>query len=64
MDVLVSDYCTVADAAKAKGVNFYSLRNWMQYHRIPTRKVGNVTVVRLSDLEGYSPRRAREKVTA
>jgi hypothetical protein len=62
MDVLVSDYCTVAGAAKAKGVNFHTLKNWMQYHRIPTRKVGNVTVVRLSDLEGYSPRRTREKV--
>jgi len=64
MGVLVSDYCTIADAAKVKGVNFYSLKNWMQYHGVPTRKVGNVTVARLSDLEGYSPRRAREKVTA
>jgi hypothetical protein len=56
----VGEYITIREAARIKGCSsnafyLYLLRN----DRAPRSKVGQTTVVRLSDIVDYSPQRAR-----
>ncbi len=62
MNVLVSDYMTLEDIARVKGVQLKTLKQWVRNHpnRPVCERIGNrILVCRLSSFESYQKREVK-----
>jgi excisionase family DNA binding protein len=51
---------TLKEASRIKGCSTNTLFQWLMFNRIPHKKVGQVILVRETDLEAYTPRSYRK----
>lgn len=55
-ELSINGYVTIAQGARLKRVNYHALRMWLRTHpEIPTKRVGSIIVVRLAELDKYTP---------
>jgi hypothetical protein len=47
----VGDMMTLPAAAQALGLTYWQVRRIVTQHRVPTTRIGNTLLVRLSDIE-------------
>jgi hypothetical protein len=55
----ISDYVTIAQAARIKSVSYAAMRMFLRNHpgKITTRRVGTSVLLYVHDLEKYTPMR-------
>lgn len=56
----IGDFMTMREAAKLKGCTPNALYLWLRYNDVPQAKVGQTTIVRQSDIVGYTPRKRQQ----
>ena len=63
MDILQGDYRTIQQAASELGIPYFTLNSYVIRRGIPTKKLANIRLVKLSDLASYVPRKDRQAVS-